>query len=63
MTSNKDEVKGRSEEAIDRAKEGVNRGVDNKDVEVKDINQKSTDASKASGGKFRHDNAKTVKRP
>jgi hypothetical protein len=64
MSSNKDEVKGRSEDAISRAKEGVERGAGNKDVEVKGgSSQKNTGTSQPSTGGARHDTAKTVKRP
>jgi hypothetical protein len=63
MSSNKDEVKGRSEEAISRAKEGVDRGVDNKDVESKRDGQKSTGIAQTPVSGARHDNAKTVKKP
>jgi uncharacterized protein YjbJ (UPF0337 family) len=61
MSINKDQVKGRAQEAIGKAKEVVGKAVGNKELEVKGNIQKNIGAVQASVGDAGHDIAKAVK--
>ena len=61
MSMNKDQVKGRAEEAIGKVKEGVGKVVGNKDLEVKGHIQKKFGADQASAGDVKHTIEKETK--
>jgi len=54
MSMNKDQVKGRAEEALGKVKEVVGKAVGNKDLEVKGHIQKNFGADQASAGDVKH---------
>ncbi|MHB8347596.1 MAG: CsbD family protein [Acidiferrobacterales bacterium] len=61
MSNNKDQVKGRADEAQGKVKEVVGKVVGNKDLEVKGNFQKNVGAVRASVGDAKEDIAKTIK--
>ena len=63
MSINKDQVKGRADEAQGKVKEVVGKVVGNKDLEVKGNIQKNVGAVRAAIGDAKEDIAKTVKTP
>jgi len=63
MSLNKDQIKGRSDEAQGKVKEVVGKVVGNKDLGVKGNIQKNVGAVQASVGDAKEDIAKTVKTP
>jgi len=60
---NKDQIKGRTEEAQGKVKEVVGKIVGNPTLEVKGNIQKNVGAIQASLGDAKEDIAKTVKKP
>ncbi|MHB8454956.1 MAG: CsbD family protein [Acidiferrobacterales bacterium] len=63
MSLNKDQIKGRSNEAQGKVKEVVGKVVGNRDLGVKGNIQKNVGAVQASVGDAEKDIAKTVKTP
>jgi uncharacterized protein YjbJ (UPF0337 family) len=61
MSINKDQVKGRAEEAKGKVKEVIGKIVGNKDLEIKGNIQKNIGAVQASVGDAKEDIAKTAK--
>jgi uncharacterized protein YjbJ (UPF0337 family) len=61
MSINKDQVKGRAEEAKGKVKEVIGRVFGNKDLEVKGNIQKNVGAVQALVGDIKEDIAKTAK--
>lgn len=61
MSINKDQVKGRTEEATGKVKEVIGKVVGNKGLEVKGNIQKNIGAVRASLGDAKEDIAKTTK--
>ncbi|WP_019103436.1 CsbD family protein [Chromobacterium haemolyticum] len=63
MGINKDQIKGRAEEAKGKVKEVIGKAVGNKDLEAKGSIQKNLGAVQASVGDMKEDLAKKLKTP
>ncbi|BBH14559.1 CsbD family protein [Chromobacterium haemolyticum] len=63
MGINKDQIKGRAEEAKGKVKEVIGKAMGNKDLEAKGSIQKNLGAVQASVGDMKEDLAKKLKTP